>query len=195
MARLPASKCNLFFFDCETGGLSPRDADMVEVACIVTDPTGVTVLQEYAAKVFPKKPVEPGAAKVNGYTAEKWAAEAIDLDKAMVEMLVMARDADVRLPQRAVRLGLLRARDGPALPALAGDYHKPDTVALAMPLLMANKVPNIKLQTLSAYFGISHQDAHTALGDVRACRQVYLKMMSLYLPTLEQLAPMAVVAA
>jgi DNA polymerase III subunit epsilon len=194
MARLPASKCNLFFFDCETGGLSPREADMVEVACIITDPTGVTIHQEYSAKVFPKKPVDPGAAKINGYTAEKWAAEAIDLDKAMVEMLSLAQGSmfvshnvpfDWGFFERAMALRYQR---------WPGDYHRPDTVALAMPLLMANKVPNIKLQTLSQYFGISHEDAHTALGDVRACRQVYLKMMSLYLPTLEQLSPMIVAA-
>ena len=66
---------NLFFFDAETGGLNPIEADMVEVACVLTDPTGETVLDEYCAKVLPKKPVHPRAAAVNGYSAEKWAGE------------------------------------------------------------------------------------------------------------------------
>ena len=195
MGRPPASKCNLFFFDCETGGLSPREADMLEVACIVTDPTGVTVIGEYSAKVFPKKPVHPKAAAVNGYTIEKWATEAVELDTAMVTMLGMAQNAMFVAHNTGFDWSFFERAMAQRYQRWPGDYHRPDTVALAMPLLMADKVPNLKLETLAKYFGISHEAAHTALSDVRVCRQVYLKLMSLYLPTLEALPPMEVVAA
>jgi DNA polymerase III epsilon subunit-like protein len=195
MARLPVSQCNLFFFDCETGGLTPREADMVEVACIVTDPTGVTVLEEYSAKVFPKKPVQPGAAKVNGYTLEKWASEAIELDHAMVKMLSLAQHALFVSHNVPFDWGFFELAMAKRYQSWPGDYHKPDTVGLAMPLLMAGKVPNIKLETLARYFGISHENKHTALGDVRACRGIYLKLMSLILPALAPLPAMEVATA
>jgi len=182
MPPRPAMKdCNLFFFDCETGGLNPTACDMVEVACIVTDPTGQTVLNEYYAKVIPKKPVDSVAARINGYTTEKWAAEGINLDTAMVKMLGLARESvfvshnvpfdwsffDMAMAQRAQRW--------------PGDYHKIDTVALATPLLKAGHIPNLKLVTLTEHFGIEHE-AHRAMGDAKACRDVYLKLMELYGP-------------
>jgi DNA polymerase III subunit epsilon len=171
--------CNLFFFDCETGGLNPSTCDMVEVACIVTDPSGHDVLHEYSAKVIPKKPVDPGAARVNGYTREKWAAEAVELDGPMVHMLGLGRDAvfvahntpfdwsffEMAMSQRGQRWN--------------GDYHKIDTIALATPLLKAGRIPNLKLVTLTEHFGIEHE-AHRALGDAHACRAVYLKLMEMY---------------
>jgi len=63
-----------------------------------------------------------------------------------------------------------------------GDYHKIDTCALAVPLLKAGVIPNLKLGTLTHHFGISHESAHTALADVHACRGVYLKLMERYAP-------------
>jgi DNA polymerase III subunit epsilon len=182
--RPPMKDCNLFFFDCETGGLNPAHCDMIEVACIVTDPTGLDVLAEYTAKVLPLKPVDPGAARVNGYTADAWAAEAINLDIAMVEMLSKARNSvfvshntpfDWGFFDRAMAL---RGQRWP------GDYHKIDTVALATPLLKAGHVANIKLATLTQHFGIAHE-AHRAMADAKACRDVYLKLMEIYAPLFE----------
>jgi hypothetical protein len=62
MQKKAINECNLFFFDCETGGLDPNVASMIEVACVVTDPTGENVIHEYCAKVKPLKPVHPIAA-------------------------------------------------------------------------------------------------------------------------------------
>jgi DNA polymerase III epsilon subunit-like protein len=171
--------CNLFFFDCETGGLNPAVADMVEVACIVTDPSGQLVLNEYSAKVIPKKPVDAGAARINGYTTEKWAAEAIDLDIAMVKMLGLGRDAVFVAHNTPFDWSFFEMAMAQRSQRWNGDYHKIDTVALATPLLKAGHVPNLKLVTLSAHFGIEHE-AHRAMGDARACREVYLKLMEMY---------------
>lgn len=180
MPPRPAMKdCNLFFFDCETGGLNPAVADMVEVACIVTDPSGQHVLNEYSAKVIPKKPVDPGAARINGYTTEKWASEAIDLDIAMVKMLGLGRDSVFVAHNTPFDWSFFEMAMAQRSQRWNGDYHKIDTVALATPLLKAGHVPNLKLVTLSAHFGIEHE-AHRAMGDARACREVYLKLMEMY---------------
>ena len=179
MSRPAMKDCNLFFCDFETGGLDATTSDIVEMACIVTDPTGQTVISEYSQKVLPLLPVDPGAARVNGYTREKWATEAINCDTAMVKFLGLARDTVFVSHNTPFDWSFLQAAMAKRGQRWIGDYHKIDTVALAMPLLKAGLVANVKLVTLSEHFGIEHA-AHTALGDARACRGVYLKMMALF---------------
>lgn len=176
----PAVKdCNLLFFDCETSGLSPIYHEIIELGCILTDPTGRNVLKEYSVKVKPTKPVDPNAAAVNGYTEEKWASEAISLASALKEVISMAKDAVFVAHNASFDWGFLEMAIRQNAMRYPGPYHKCDTVALAWPLLKEGKVSNLKLTTLSQYFNISHEDAHTALSDVRACRDLYIKLMEL----------------
>lgn len=189
--RPPIGELNLFFFDCETGGLSPAQADMLEVACLVTDPTGQTILDEYSTKVFPQRPVDPQAAAVNGYTQEKWASEAVQLDEAMFKMLRMARNALFTAHNAPFDWGFFEHAMAKRAMRWPSDYHRIDTVALALPLLRTKAVPNLKLATLTHYFNVPHEDAHTALSDARACRGVYLKLMELYAPLFETRRPSA----
>lgn len=178
--------CNLFFFDSETGTLDPSTGDMLEVGVILTDPKG-KILEEYCAKVFPEKPVDPKAAAVNGYSEEKWAVEAIPLDHAMIKMMSMARNAVFVSHNNVFDWGFFSVAMGRRMMRYPGPYHKVDTVALSLPLLLSGKVPNIKLATLTEYFGIAHENAHTALADVRACYHLYMKLMDLYGPAIQQL--------
>lgn len=183
MARPTLRECNRYFFDCETGGLSPFLADMVEVACIVTDPTGVNIIDSYEAKVIPKKPVDAKAAAINGYSAEKWAAEgAVELDVAVFRMLSMARNCVFVAHNVAFDWGFFELALTKRQMRWPGDYHRICTVALSLPLLQAGKVPNQKLTTLSEYYGIKHENAHAAMSDVEACRGVYVKLMEAYAP-------------
>jgi DNA polymerase-3 subunit epsilon len=186
MPRPLMKDCNLFFFDAETGGLDHINHDMVEMACIVTDPTGERVLDEYSAKVFPFKPVDLQAAAVNGYTKEKWATVAVNIDTAMVKMLGMARDCvfvSHNTPFDWAFFSTALAARGARWP---GDYHKIDTVALSMPFLKAGHVPNVKLVTMAEFFGVPHEGAHIALNDARACRGVYLATMNRFSAALQR---------
>lgn len=182
MSIRPSSfdRYNLFFFDCETGGLSPYQADMVEVAAVLTDPTGKTVLKEFSAKVFPKKPVGEKAAAINGYTQEKWAQEAVELDGPMFEMITMARNAIFVAHNAPFDWGFFEMAMAQRAQRWPSDYHRYCTVALSMPLLRHNMVPNLKLATLAPFFDIKNEHAHTALSDVRACRELYVKLMEIY---------------
>jgi|JI10StandDraft_1071094.scaffolds.fasta_scaffold640775_2 DNA polymerase III alpha subunit (gram-positive type) len=181
MSRLPLNECNLFFFDSETGGLEASVADMVEVACVLTDPTGQQILAEYNAKVIPQRPVDPRAAAVNGYSAEKWAAEgAIDIDTAMVKLLTLARNSIFVSHNTPFDWSFFNAAMARRQARWPGDYHKIDTVALATPLLKFGRVPNLKLATLVAHFGLQQEQAHAALSDARDCRKVYLHLMARY---------------
>ena len=179
---------DLFFFDCETGGLYPFQADIIEVACIRTDPTGLNILEEYHAKVLPVRPVQERSAQINGYTREKWAAEgAIDLGVAMVKMLQMARNALFTAHNAPFDWGFFEYAMQQRYMRWASDYHKNCTMALSMPLLRNGLVPNVKLATLAAYFNVDPGNAHEALSDVRACRGVFIKLMEIYDKALEPL--------
>ena len=180
--RPPINELNLFFFDCETGGLRPSLSDMVEVACVLTDCTGEKVLDEFSAKVFPVKDVHPKAAAVNGYTAEKWAAEAIDLDTAIVPLLKMANNALFTAHNAAFDWGFFEFAMAKRAMRWPSDYHRIDTVALAHPLLVSRRVHNVKLVTLAKYFDFPFDDAHNALADAHMCRKIYCALMQIYAP-------------
>lgn len=186
MPRPLMKDCNLFFFDSETGGLDHAKHDMIEVACIVTDPTGDHVLSEYCAKVLPLRPVDPQAAAINGYTKEKWAAEAVDIDTAMIKMLGLARDCVFVSHNTPFDWAFFSTALAARSARWPGDYHKIDTVALSMPFLKAGHVPNVKLSTMATFFGVTHENAHSALGDARACRGVYLAAMKRFAAALQQ---------
>lgn len=191
MPRPPLRECRRLFFDCETGNLSPELGDMVEVAAILTDPSGEEVLDEYSARIFPKLPVDPGAAAVNGYSAEKWATTAIDPDDAILKIHQMAYDAVLVAHNASFDWGFLEKAYTARKMRWPGDYHKACTVTLAWPLLQAGVVPALKLTALTKHFGIEHVDAHTALSDARACRLLYLQLMRMYQPFLSGLEKVA----
>jgi DNA polymerase III epsilon subunit-like protein len=180
MQKKAINECNLFFFDCETGGLDPNIASMIEVACVVTDPTGENVIHEYCAKVKPLKPVHPTAAAINGYTPEVWEKEAVDSVTAMAKLMAYARGAVFIAHNVAFDWAFFEQEMKRLAYRWQGDYHKVDTVALAWPFYSSMRVPNVKLVTLREFFGIETGDAHRALADVHACRQLYLKLMGLY---------------
>lgn len=182
---------NLLFLDFETGGLLPTVADVVEVACILTDPSGKTVLAEYVAKTFPQKPVASEAAAINGYSVEKWASEAIPMNHALVKVLTLAKDTMMACHNTPFDKSFLDMAIATHKMRWPGSYHTLDTVSLAMPLLRAGLVPNVKLATMTAFFGIPHEDAHTAMSDARACRALYLRLMEIYGPGIAALAKIA----
>ena len=185
MARRAPKDHDLLFLDFETGGLSPITNDFVEVGCIRTDPSGRTVQEEYVTKVFPQKPVDVEAAAINGYSHEKWAAEAVKPNVALMKILSMARDTMLVCHNTPFDKAFLEAGMAAYRMRWPGSYHSLDTVSLAMPLLRAGLVPNVRLQTLTTYFKIGHE-AHRAVGDVRACREIYLRLMEIYGPGVQK---------
>lgn len=182
MGRPALKDHNLLFLDFETGGLYPSQHDPVEIAVVLTDPSGRTVLEEYEAKVIPTRPVDPVAASKNGYTAEKWANVAIPFEHALVKVLGMARDAMLTCHNTPFDKAFLEYGIAKHKMRWPSTYHSNDTMALAAPLRNLGLVENVRLETLSAFFNIPHENAHTALSDARACREVYLRLMEIYHP-------------
>lgn len=182
MPRPALKDHDLLFLDFETGGLSATKHDFVEVACVRTDPSGQLVRAEYVAKVFPQKPVDPEAAAINGYSVEKWASAAVPPKEALIKVLTLGKDTMLACHNTPFDKSFLEAAMVEHQMRWAGSYHSLDTVSLAMPLLRAGLVPNVKLTTLTAYFKVNHANAHSALADARACREVYVQLMKIYSP-------------
>ena len=169
----------LLFFDAETGGIDPARHDMLEVGCILTDPSGKTVLSEYSTKILPTRPVDPDAARVNGYDPMRWSVEAVDLKTALSHILAMGRSAAFVAHNAPFDADFMRASVGREKLHWS-PYFRLDTLTLALPLRHAGKVPNLRLATLAEYFGLAYKDTHTALSDARICREVFLELMALY---------------
>lgn len=179
---------NILFLDTETGGLSPSTTDIIEIGCVLTDPTGRKVIEEWETRVIPTRPVEPKAASINGYNAEKWAAEGVPLATAMVRVLGLARDAVMCCHNIAFDKSFVEAALSLCRQRWTGRYHSLCTQSLAQPFLRKGLVQDVKLETLARYFGIEHSNAHRALPDARTCRAVYLAMQDILEPAIDAYA-------
>lgn len=176
---------NILFLDTETGGLSAARTDIIEIGCVLTDPSGREVIEEWETLVVPTRPVEPDAARINGYVAEKWAAEGVTLATAMVQVLRLARDAVMCCHNIAFDKSFVEAALNLCRQRWTGRYHSLCTQSLAQPFLRKGLVEDVKLETLARHFGIEHSNAHRALPDARTCRAVYLKMQDILEPAID----------
>jgi len=187
--QLPHIKdANILFLDTETGGLNPARVDIIEVGCILTDPTGRKVIAEWEALVVPTRPVEPDAARINGYVAEKWAAEGIPLSSAVSKIRDMADGAVMCCHNAPFDKAFVDAAFTACGQRWSGRYHTLCTVSIAMPFLRHGLVDNLKLETLAKFFGVPHENAHRAMGDAKACREVFLKMQDVFEPAVASFA-------
>lgn len=191
MPRLPDSECNLMFIDFETGGLDPMLYDITQAAYVLTDKTGTRVLEEYCDKVIPKRPVDPEAARINGYNAEKWAAEGVDISVAMMRIQRASQDALFVAHNAAFDWGFYEAAKRATKTRWNGSYHKLCTMTMGMPMVRAGFLENAKLQTFAKHFGIDPGEAHTALSDARTCWEIFKRLDPVYQQAMQSLRTVA----
>lgn len=182
------SRGELIFFDLETGGLDETRHPVIQFAGIAVGP-GWAELETLELKVkFDPATAEPDALRVNGWTAEAWRA-ALAPTRAQSEITAfLLRHATLTKTGRSGRpyqvaevaahnapfdarfLAAWFKRAGIFLPAAC--FEALDTVDLARWVSRGwateKRPANHKLGTLCEHYGIPHQDAHDALGDVRA---------------------------
>lgn len=162
----------LMFFDCETGGFSANKHDIVEVGCVVTDVTGLRVIEEYSAKVLPMLPVNPDAAAVNGYDPAVWAREAVAPAVAAAEISRLSEGCTLVAQVERFDWGFLRCLLGAEDKRWLGGAARLCLKTLANQ--QGHKVAN--LAALATYYGVDPGTPHRALDDARTCRLVYLHL-------------------
>jgi DNA polymerase III epsilon subunit-like protein len=172
------------FVDTETTGLDPYEDDVIQIAVLkMVHPAGSYLLHpieggEMEIKVFPRKPVPPEVAAINGYSEEVWAKEAVTPDVAMLKFLKFIEWTNFGGQNPAFDNAFLKEaakRCKLPWPKMQG-YRLIATEMLAWPLLLNGKIPNVKQETLVRYLGIGEQ-THDALDDVRQCAQIYGKLI------------------
>lgn len=188
----------LIAIDCETTGLDdyPLSHEVIEIAAQVWEDGERGPL--YVKRFMPCGPVDPGAAKANGFTPEKWGAvqeaagipcrpfsfdDAGDLYRMIVppqgDTVEAPLGANIAFDMRFLREAFRRVRH----PFPAFKTHRTvDVQALAIPLVVAGKIPNASLKHIAEFYGIDTSAAHSAAGDVNMTIQVFERLVLEFLP-------------
>lgn len=175
---------DLLFLDCETGGLSELEHDIVEIALERLDARTLQSKGSYHQYIYPVRSVTPEAQKVNGYSQAKWdELHAVELRRALIDInnsgiLVGATAAgqNPSFDMRFLHESWDRAGPGP-FPKM--DYHLIDIATLAWPLHIGGIIPGVGLRHTSEFFGLGVQQ-HNALDDLKKTIQVYRMIMEIY---------------
>ncbi|WP_431817939.1 TerD family protein [Gordonia jacobaea] len=158
--------------DVETSGTSARRDRVLSLAALTLDPSG-RVEDEYSTLLNPG--CDPGPVHIHNLTparlrgAPTFDAAVPHLNQMLAGRTLVAHNATFDhgfLVEEAGRLGA-------SLPIA----QRLCTVTLARRLQL--DVPNVKLGTLAAYWGIRQQTAHDALDDVRTLAEVFRRSVDL----------------
>jgi len=177
-----AARRNLLFTDSETLGLNPNNYELIELGAILTTPDGLKVLDQFEAKVQPRFPqlFETKAAEVNGYNPVSWQPTMAPRDAAL-KFCGIAEDVTLVGQNIGFDEGHILAFLSKLDLKPTWHYHKVDCAALAWPLFVKGRIKFVSLNTVREYFGLPKEvTPHRALQGAMAAREVYLKLMELY---------------
>lgn len=176
----------LFQFKDKSGASVPADAPgqprMAELVMIYVGPApDFLVEREYHVYIRPEGwEMQPGATAVNGLTDEFLRANGVSVLDALAEFVhaigverrvVVAFNAQHDLKQ--IRAELRRAN----LNDMFEQTRNICAMRASKDVMQVNK--GYKLADACRYFGVTHEGAHTALGDTMACLEVFRKLWAL----------------
>lgn len=172
MSRLFADGTVFTAFDTETTGLKPEYERLIEIGAIRFDKNGI--IARYDILINPGKPIPPGASAINNIT-DDMVRNCPLIESVLPDFLTFVRDS-VLVAHNAgfdlsfVNKELERSGFNPL------KNNAADTVHLARSRFP--QLPNHKLQSLAAYFGIDVRNAHRAEDDARVCMEVFLRCLN-----------------
>lgn len=180
-------KHNLAFVDVETTGTDPFKHEIIEIAGIIARQVPqpdrgakLEIIEEFEYKIKPEnlEVAEPQALRINGYSDADWLF-APSLKEVMNALSPKLKDTvivgqNVHFDWNFVNQGFLKS----GLPNPM-HYHKIDI----MPIFFARtyhdpKVQWFNLGSITEYFGLKNDKAHTALADIRVTYEIYKKLLN-----------------
>lgn len=170
------NKVDYIVLDLETSGLNIKTTEIIEISAIKVKDS--TIIDKYTSLVFPKKPIDPAATQINHITPE---------------MLKGQRTIQTVFPEfkRFIGDNLLAGYnistfDMPILRRVAASLNIPlqndciDILHLAN--IKMSFLPNRKLTTVAAYFGIDTTGSHRALQDCIITKECYERLLTFQPP-------------
>lgn len=164
----------VIFFDLETTGLSLSRDRIVELAVIRVSPRGDVF--ERVRRYNPEMPIPPEASAVHGITDEMVADEPTfrATSKSLAELLEPCDLAGFNI--RHYDLPILIAEF-----ARAGiDFDVKDRRLIDMKVIFHSEEPRDLSAAARFYLDRDHQDAHSALGDIRTTAAVLTAQLARY---------------
>jgi len=168
---------DLAFVDCEMTGRN-FEHELIEIAVIRVSGFNFAVLDEWSVKIKPRhtENAEPEAIKITGYNEKDW-ADALD-EEAALKIFLEKTDKTILVGQNISNDLLFIYK------ALASHNLKPtfwyksiDTFTLAWQKLRNNlDIRGLGLTELMGHFGLTRENAHSALADAKAAYEVFLKL-------------------
>jgi DNA polymerase-3 subunit epsilon len=149
----------MIVLDFETTGLQPGNRP-VEIAWLEFDSL-YKVLGSATSLVNPQIPIEPGAQKVHGISAEMLA------DKPTLEQFLQGEHADKFANEHVLVVAHNAAFDLPMFEPFCKKTTALCTMRLAQALYPTAE--NHRLSTLASMFAVEVEPTHRALADVGAC--------------------------
>jgi len=174
----------LVFIDLETTGLDSALHEIVEFAAIVTD-LKLKEVGRFVYKVLPQhiETAEPEALKANGYDAEVWKKEGVQITRALqlINRLVPKKQRGIVVGHNVKTFDLPFVRKAYAETKLFDplSHYTIDTLDLAVAYCIASgiKLPNLKLTTLVNHFGLTNLSVHHAMYDVSVTMEVFKEIV------------------
>lgn len=183
------------FFDTETTGFRSSEftPEIVQIGAVLQDTESRRVLGELNLIVQAKNPIPEHVSDIHGITDDLANAYGITSDVADNMFALLAAKADILVAHNIAFDTDIIDGAWQISRAIVADKKQACTMRMATPLLGLPKksktafhdtlFPNFKAPKLSEaylhFFGTDFDNAHDAMADVRACRDIYFTMIEL----------------
>jgi DNA polymerase-3 subunit epsilon len=167
------------FIDIETTGFNVGYHDVIEVACVLVDPSkNYEIIDELELKIKPERieNADPQALRINGYNEAEWMF-AYTLEQAM-KMLAEKVENTVMVAHNITFDWTFLDHAFRATGIEPKFYRKLDSYSIAYAKF--NNEPDINkfsLKALAEYYGLTNEKAHTALADTRVTVEIFRELM------------------
>jgi DNA polymerase-3 subunit epsilon len=181
----------LAILDHETTGFDPDYDESIELFIQIWTPEQGLVPAEQGGVFYrlwmPQGSCSEGAAKVNGYSREAWAARGarplVVEDLYELNQWLTHHEPDMWAgAATAFDVAFLKGlykRARASLPKMS--HRMVDVQSLALPLLLSGELQSVSLASLASHFGITNPAQHTSQGDVATTAQVLESLCAKYL--------------
>lgn len=172
------------FIDTETTGLDPKVHEIVSVGIVLVD-TRLQILEKREWLVRPERleDADPVALALNGYDHALWCSPLHAVDKLEAMHAVRHKLSGLMVAGHNVefdRRFILAECERVGLEPPRWHYAALDTGSMAWPMLYRGEVPNLKLDTLTAHFGIEYGEPHRALNDAMRSLMLARKLCAMF---------------